>query len=111
MANFMVIYHAPAGAWEQMQNMTPEEQAEGMKPWMVWAEKCGSGLLDWGAPLGNGQKVTKSGSAPSMADITGYSILQAEGMDAAKKMIEGHPHLDWTAGCEISIYEAMPIPQ
>ena len=101
MANFMVFYHAPAGAWEQMANMTPEQQAEGMKHWMTWAEKSGSGLLDLGAPLGNGQKVAKSGSAPSTSDIAGYSILQAENMDAAKKLIEGHPHLEWNAACEI----------
>ncbi len=106
MANFMVMYYAPAGAWEQMANMTPEQQQAGMKPWMDWFEKCGSALVDMGAQLGNGQRIAKSGVTPSTAGIAGYSILQAEDMDAAKKLVEGHPHLDWTDGCEIEIFEA-----
>ena len=106
MANFMVIYHAPADAWAQMEHMTPEQQAEGMKPWMDWFEKVGSSLVSMGEQLGNGQIVTKSGSTPSKADIAGYSILQAEDMDGAKKLVEGHPHLDWADGCEIEIFEA-----
>ena len=111
MKNFVVLYHAPAEAMEMMKDISPEEAKKGMEPWMAWAEKSGSGLVDLGAPLGNGQKVTKSGSAPSGGDVAGYSILQAEDMESAKKMLEGHPHLEWTDGCEIEVYEAMPLPQ
>ena len=34
MKKFLVIYHAPAEAMEMMANASPEEKAEGMKPWM-----------------------------------------------------------------------------
>ena len=110
MKTFVVIYYAPKEAMEMMQNVTPEEAQKGMEPWMAWANKCGSGLVDLGAPLGNGQRVTKSGSSSSQGDVSGYSILQAEDMAAAKAMIEGHPHLEWTGGCEIEVHEAMPLP-
>ena len=110
MKKFIVLYHAPMSAMEQMQHATPEDMKKSMEAWMQWAQRCGSGLLDMGAPLGNAQKMTKMGGMPSQSTVGGYSILQAESMDEAKKMMEGHPHLEWTEGCEIEIHEAMPTP-
>ena len=60
--------------------------------------------------LGGGQKLTQSGSAPSDKEVTGYSILEAENMEAAQALLAGHPHLEWKAGCEIEVHEAMPLP-
>ena len=91
-------------------NKTPEEMQEGMKPWMAWAEKCGDGLVDLGAPLGGGQNVGKEGSTPSKHDVVGYSILQAEDMEGAKAMLAGHPHLEWKDSCEVEVHEVMPLP-
>ena len=110
MKKYIVIYHAPAAALEQMQDATPEQMAEGMKPWMAWAERSGDGLVDLGTPLGGGQKVTKSGASPSDKGVVGYSILQAENMDAAQALLKAHPHLEWAAGCEIEVHESLPLP-
>jgi hypothetical protein len=30
-------------------------------------------------------------------------------MDAAKALLNGHPHLAWAEGCAIEIHEAMPM--
>ncbi len=73
-------------------------------------KKCGSGLVDLGNPLGNGQKLSKSGSSPSERDVAGYSILQAESMEEAIEMLKGHPHLKWAGGCEIEVHESFPMP-
>ncbi len=110
MGRFMVIYYAPTSAIEAMADVTPEEMKKGMEPWMAWAQRCGESLVDMGAPLGGGQKVTRSGAAPSDKDVTGYSILEAEDMEAAQALLASHPHLEWAAGCEIEVYEAMPLP-
>ena len=110
MKKFIVIYHAPKSAMEGMKNASPEEMEKGMEPWMIWAKKCGSGLVDIGTPLGNGQKVSKSGTAPSDKDVVGYSILQAENMQEAVEMLKAHPHLEWTDGCEIEVHESLPLP-
>jgi len=110
MQKFIVTYHAPISATEQMGQASPEEMQKGMDPWMAWAERCGDGLVDMGAPLANGQKVTESGTSPSDKMVVGYSILQAESMDAAVEMLKDHPHLGWTEGCEIEVHEAMPLP-
>ena len=109
MTKFVVIYHAPGSALEQMSNATPEEMAEGMRPWMAWAEKCGDGLIDLGAPLVGGQKLSPSGASPSDKGVVGYSILQAENMEAAQALLDGHPHLGWAAGCEIEVHESMTL--
>ena len=111
MKKFIVIYHAPASAMEQMHDVSPEDMKKGMEPWMAWAKKCGSSLVDMGTPLGGGQKLTESGSSPSDKNVVGYSILQAEDMEGSKALLEGHPHLGWTGGCEIEVHESMPLPE
>jgi len=111
MKKFMVIYHAPAEAVAQMASATPEEMKAGMEPWMTWAAKCGEQLVDMGTPLMGGLKLRPDGSSEnSVREVTGYSVLQAENMDEAKSLVEGHPHLAWTGGCEIEIHESMPLP-
>ena len=111
MKKFVVLYHAPATAMEQMmQNTTPEDAKKGMEGWMTWAQKCGEGLVDLGNPLAGGQRLSPAGSTSSDKEVTGYSILQAENMDAAKALLQGHPHLGWNAECAIELHEVMPLP-
>ncbi len=110
MKKFIVIYHSSVDAEDKMKNSKPEDMKKGMEAWMVWAKKCGDGLVDMGAPLRGGQRLTPAGSNPSDKGVSGYSILQAPDMDAAKALLEGHPHLAWAAGCEIEVHETMPMP-
>ena len=110
MKKYIVIYHAPTSGWEQMKDATPEDMKAGMEAWMVWAKSSGDGLVDFGAPLGGGQKITKSGSSPSDKNVVGYSVLQAENMEAEQALLKGHPHLEWAAGCEIEVHESLPPP-
>jgi hypothetical protein len=110
MTKYIVIYHADAATMAGMQDMSPEQMAEGMKPWMAWAEACGDGLVDMGSPLGGGVNINAGGSSPSGKEVTGYSILEADSMQAAEALMQGHPHLAYGVGCEIEIHEAMPLP-
>lgn len=110
MKKFIVTYIAPPqAAMEKMMNATPEEKAEGMKPWMAWMQKAGPALADGGAPLMAAGKLTKSGWTAPNSSVTGYSIIDAENIDAAKSILENHPHLDWIEGCEVDIFEAMAM--
>lgn len=110
MKKYIVIYHAPAEAMAQMADITPEQREEGMKPWMEWAARCGEQLVDLGTPLMGGLALSPGGgSAPSDKEVTGYSILQAEDMDGAVALLQGHPHLNWTGGCSIEVHESMPL--
>ena len=106
MKRFIVIYNAPPDAWSQMATATPEQQAEGMKPWFAWKDSLGDKLVDFGSPLVGGIRLLPDGtSEKSKQDITGYSMLQATDMEEAKKLLKNHPHLTWTGGCDIEVYE------
>ena len=110
MTKFVVLYHMPATAMAEMPQMSPEEMQASMEPWMAWAAKCGDALVDLGTPLSGAQALTQSGSSPSASDVAGYSILEAADVDAAKALMDGHPHLGWNAACSIEILESMPLP-
>ena len=110
MSKYLVIYHAGKSAVKKISHSNSEEAKKGMEAWMTWAQKCGKGLLDMGAPLGYGQKVGKTGSTPSKRNVVGFSVLQAENMAKAKAMLKNHPHLKWAADCEIEVHEFLPLP-
>ena len=114
MGRYVVIYHAPASAagtgWDQMKDATPEDMQKGMEAWMAWAQRCGEGLVDMGAPLGGSLKLTSSGSSPSDRRVAGYSILEADSMEGALALLREHPHLEWASGCEIEVHEAQSPP-
>jgi hypothetical protein len=114
MKKFIVIYHAPMdpARMREMMNRPKEEMAKGMEMWMQWAKKCGSHLVDLGSPLMGGQEISGDGSVkPSTKNVSGYSILQAENMEEAKSLLQGHPHLGpWNPQATIEVHETMVIP-
>ena len=111
MKKFIVIYHAPDELMQQSQSASPKEQEKGMEAWMAWAEKCGDKLADLGAPLANGQRLQQGGkSANSDRNVVGYSVLQAENLEEAKKLLQDHPHLEWDGACSIEVHETLPLP-
>ena len=90
--------------------MTPEEMAKGMEPWMAWKAKYGEAIVDLGAPLGGGQSANTRGTwSQSSKNVTGYSIVQSESLEGAKAMFVGHPHLSWSPDSTIEIHEAIPM--
>jgi hypothetical protein len=110
MKKFLVLYHAPASAFEQMKKATPEQQKAGMEAWMGWTKKAGPSIVDMGAPLGKAVRVTKGGGpSPATNDLGGYSILQAESKEALAETLKEHPHFMMPDG-SIEIVEMMPIP-
>jgi len=109
MPKYVVLYTAPVSSAAQMENNDPAMAAEVMKAWNDWSEKTGSGMVDLGLPLGMGRKVTSSGSDDATTDVAGYSILQADDMKAAEKLVDGHPHLQMP-GAAIEIYETLQLP-
>ena len=105
MKKFVAIYYAPAEAMKAMENITPEQAAEGMKPWMAWKERVGNAMVDFGAPLMPGHATTGENWSPSSKTVSGYSILQAENAAACQALFENHPHTSWAPGCSIEIHE------
>lgn len=110
MTKFVFIYHAPMTPAEAAPP-APEDMAAVMEQWTAWAGKVGNGLIDFGTPLANGVRVSPGGvAAPSQREVAGYSIIQAEDIDAAVELAKQHPHLNMPGGCEIEVHEAQQIP-
>jgi hypothetical protein len=107
MKKYLVLYRAPVSAREQMAKGTPEQQKAGMEAWMAWAKRAGSAIVEMGSPLGD---TATLGGAAGAGHIGGFSILQADSLSGAKKVLDGHPHLSGMPGASIEVLEYLPIP-
>jgi len=107
MKKFILLYKGPATPMDQM---TEEQTKQSMAGWQAWAQKVGSALVDMGAPMADGHAVAGDGSTASASDLNGYSVVQAEDMDAALALLDGHPFLsDKTATFSVEVFELVPI--
>src|SRR4051794_36906052 len=106
MSKFVFVYHAPMTPADAAPP-SPEEMEQVMGAWMGWAGKVGDGMVDFGTPLAGGARVTADGTvSPSERQVVGYTILEADSMDAALALAKEHPHLQMPGGCEIEVHEA-----
>jgi hypothetical protein len=107
MTKYLLLYRAPVSATAQMADTTPEQAQAGMDAWMTWAGKAGSAIVDLGSPLA---PVTSIGAERASGDsIGGFSILEAESVDAVQAILDGHPHLQ-LEGAAIEVHEFLPMP-
>ena len=84
-----------------------EPTPEVVGAWMAWFEKVGEHIVDSGNPLGHCREVTNTGSRdlrPEMGAAGGYSILSADSMEEAERLLEGCPIID-----KVQLYEAMAM--
>jgi hypothetical protein len=110
MPRFLFVYHAPMPPADAAPP-DPEEMAEVMGAWNAWAGEVGDRMVDFGTPLGGGVRVDGDGAtSPSTREVAGYTVLEADDLDAALALAKVHPHLRMPGGCEIEVHEALPIP-
>ena len=80
MGKYLFVYY---GAWAT----TPAAQKKSMDAWTAWYGKLGKAVVEKGAPTMPGKIVRKSGIRAIGANpITGYSVFQADNLDAAVAM-------------------------
>lgn len=99
MANFMFIYRGGDDAYE---TMTPEEMQQNMQKWQNWiGEGLRSGWMrDGGDALTpevrmvNAKRLVTDGPFVETKEIVGgYSLVQADTIDAAAELAKGCPVL------------------
>jgi hypothetical protein len=112
MKKFMVLYMAPSAAFEAaMKSATPEQQQKGMQAWMTWMAANKASLVEAGAPLGKVKRADAGGARDARNDVGGYSIVQAESLDAAARLFgKDHPHLALMPGGWIEVMEIAEMP-
>lgn len=89
---------------------TPEEGAKLMDAWRGWMGTLGEALVDGGNPFGNAKSIASNGSISDGSiggRASGYSLLNADSLDAAVKLAQGCPHLG--TGGQITVYETMEM--
>jgi hypothetical protein len=105
MADYVLLY--TGGSMPE----TEEEQAKVMQAWTDWYGQIGASLKDGGNPFGPAVKtVSPEGSvkdgAPG-APHTGYTIVQADSLDAATTLATGCPVLQ--GGGSVTVYETFEV--
>ena len=90
MAEFFFAYHS--GKMPE----TPEEGEKLMKRWQAWMGEHQAAFKDPGNPVGMSKTVSAAGVADNGGPdpLAGYSIVEAESIDAAIEIAKGCPHLD-----------------
>jgi hypothetical protein len=108
MARFMLVYKGEA---TDMSDLTEEQAGEVMAKWGVWMQKVGPALSDIGTPFGPGTSQVDDGSTGTAASLTGYSIVEADSMEGALALADGHPYLsEGNGNFAIDIFELLPLP-
>ena len=107
MSKFLFLYRGPA---TPMEDFTPEQSAEQMQAWGAWMGKVGSALADPGTPFGARTAVSDNGSSTAPSDQNGYTIVEADSLDAARALTDGHPFLSEGKGrFTVEIFELVPM--
>jgi len=104
MGKYLITYSGGA----QPDDMTQEQREQVMKAWMDWYASLGDSVVDMGDPTGASKVVAPSGGvSDGSSGITGYSLINAESLDAAAEACKSHPHL--AAGGRIDIHETFNV--
>jgi hypothetical protein len=107
MAKYIMVYRGPA---TPIEDITPEQGEAIMAEWNNWIGKVGTALLDVGSPFGPRGAVLGDGTDGTPADLNGYSIVEADSLDAAKGLCDHHPFLSTgTSDFSVDVYELMPM--
>ena len=107
MAKFIYLYRGPA---TPMSDFTPEQGAERMAAFSAWMEKVGAALVDVGSPFGSSASVRDDGTEGTAGDLIGYTIVEADGLAAAKALTDGLPFLaDRDGRFAVEIFELLPM--
>ena len=103
MPNFMLAYHG--GKMRE----SPEEGAEHMAKWEAWAEGLSDSLVNRGTSLSQSKSVNSTGITEGGGNdpMIGYSILNADNLETAVKMVESSPHVNY--GGTMVVSEMMEV--
>jgi hypothetical protein len=103
MSNYIIAYRGGK------RPESPEDGAKHMAKWKAWVDGLGDAAVNPGTPLGKSRIVSADGvSDDGGADpMSGYSIVEADGMDAALEMAKACPFLE--TGGTLEVAEVMKM--
>ncbi len=90
MAKYMLTYRGPATPASEM---TEDKVQEIMQAWGAWMGGLGERMVEAGSPFGGRATVRADGKPDEAADLTGYTVVEADDLDGAAALCDGHPFL------------------
>ena len=105
MAQYVLLYTGGGGM-----AASPEEQEKIMAEWGAWYAKLGEAIADGGAPFGEAKNVTEGGVGDgALGDnpATGYTIVEADSLDAAAATCVDHPHI--AHGGQVQVFSTIDM--
>lgn len=104
MTKYVLTYHGGAGMADD-----PAEVERVMAAWGAWFAGMGDAVVDGGNPFGDAATVAPDGSTQHgrSVDVTGYSIITADSLDAALDLAKGCPVLE--GGGTVQVSEALEM--
>ena len=108
MKKFIFVYYGS----NDHKEMDKDAMQAIMDKWMGWFDTFKDQIVDGGNPfVDNGMSVTGNGVESIPADMwpaTGYTIINAEDMDAATEIAKACPCNEKENGA-VRVYEALPM--
>lgn len=104
MSKFIYLYRG------RMPELTAEEGAERAAAFGAWLERLGPAVVDVGSPFGASISVCDDGSERGATELFGYTIIEADSLDAAKGLTAGLPVLAGDDGAyAVEIFELLSM--
>ena len=108
MAKFLAVY---TGMHRDVPpDMDPAAMAKGMQAWGDWMTRHAAIVVEPGGPLGRTKKVSNVGVEDVRNNLSGFTIIEADSIEAAAALFKDHPHFTIFPGDGVEIMPVMPIP-
>lgn len=105
MPKFVLAYHGAP------QFKSKADGVAHMAAWTAWRQGLGKAVVDRGLPLSASRTIHPDGTVVDGGGanpLVGYTVLQADSIDAAIGLVRPCPHL--SAGGSIEIAQALDFP-
>lgn len=99
MKRFILLYSGGAAG------MSQQERDASMKVWMQWFKELERSIVEMGAPFARSRTLSSSGAQDGNGGLaaTGYTVFQANDLDAAAKLVKDCPGI--SEGGKVHIFE------
>lgn len=109
MAKFLAVYTGTPTDGPPP-DMDPAQMHKGMQAWSEWMARNAAVVVEPGGPLGRTKKVSRTGVEDVRNHLAGYTIIEADDIEAAAALFRNHPHFTIFPGDGVEIMPVLPIP-
>jgi hypothetical protein len=116
MKRFLAVFTGTADGWARSgwdaldEAERARRQQAGIQAWNDWGTRHAASIVDNGAPLGPTKLIGPDGIGDTTNQLAAYAIVEAESLEAAARLFEGHPPFTIFPGDGVEVMECLPIP-